>query len=122
MGQKQRFRRTIVWRPVIPRLPTRPAAFALFSRAKVRRTQRQQIESRHPSRGRADASEKAQEEALSHSITSSADVSRISGTFKPRAFAVLRLITRLNLVGCSTGSSAGLVPFRMRETRKADRR
>src|SRR5215475_5866057 len=29
---------------------------------------------------------------------------------RPRALAVLRLMTRSNLVGCSTGESAGLTP------------
>jgi len=30
---------------------------------------------------------------------------------KPRALAVLRLMTNSNFVGCSTGRSAGLAPF-----------
>ena len=33
-----------------------------------------------------------------------------AGTSRPRALAVLRLITSSNLVGCSTGKSAGLAP------------
>ena len=43
-----------------------------------------------------------------HSITSSARASSEGGTVRPSAFAVLRLITSSNLVGCSTGKSAGL--------------
>jgi hypothetical protein len=35
---------------------------------------------------------------------------------RPSAFAVLRLITRSNFVGCSTGRSAGFSPLRMRPT------
>src|SRR5262249_47079080 len=43
-----------------------------------------------------------------YSITSSAATSNFSGTVIPSVFAVIRLSTRSNLVGCSTGSSAGL--------------
>ena len=32
---------------------------------------------------------------------------------RPRALAVLRLMTSANLVGCSTGRSAGLAPLRI---------
>src|SRR6516225_5959951 len=48
--------------------------------------------------------------AASHSITLSARANNASGTVTPIAFAVLRLITSSNLVGCSTGMSAGLTP------------
>jgi hypothetical protein len=51
-----------------------------------------------------------------YSITSSARASSVGGTVRPSAFAVLRLITRSNLVGCSTGRSAGRSPLRMRST------
>src|SRR5262249_37697743 len=51
-----------------------------------------------------------------HSITSSARASRLSATVRPRALAVLRLITSSYLVGACTGRSAGFVPFRMRST------
>jgi len=57
-----------------------------------------------------------------HSITSSARTRSIAGTSMPRALAVLRLITSSNLVGCSTGNSAGLEPLRMRSTYAAVRR
>src|SRR5262249_14741229 len=49
-----------------------------------------------------------------HSITSSAMASTPGGIVRPSAFAVLRLITSSNLVGCTTGRSAGFVPLRMR--------
>src|SRR5512133_4019904 len=49
-----------------------------------------------------------------HSITSSAMASSLSGTWRPSALAVLRLITNSNLVGSTTGSSVGLSPLRMR--------
>ena len=39
-----------------------------------------------------------------------------TGIVSPSAFAVLRLITSSNLVGCSTGRSAGLAPLRIRST------
>src|SRR5580704_3872295 len=41
-----------------------------------------------------------------HSINSSASASSVGGTIRPSAFAVLRLITNSNLVGCITGKSA----------------
>ena len=42
-----------------------------------------------------------------HSMTSLARASKLGGISRPRAFAVVRLMTRSNLVGCSTGRSAG---------------
>ena len=36
-----------------------------------------------------------------------------SGIVSPSALAVLRLTTRSNLTGCSTGRSAGLVPCKI---------
>jgi hypothetical protein len=47
-----------------------------------------------------------------YSITSSARASSGGGTSRPSALAVVRLMTRLNLVDCKTGRSAGLAPFR----------
>src|SRR6266850_3578021 len=35
---------------------------------------------------------------------------------RPRAWAVLRLITNSKIIGCSTGRSAGLAPFRILST------
>src|SRR5437870_3402388 len=49
-----------------------------------------------------------------YSITSSASESRLSEILMPSAFAVLRLITVSNLVGCRTGRSAGFAPLRIR--------
>src|ERR1700731_1761637 len=57
-----------------------------------------------------------------YSITSSARASSLSGIASPIAFAALRLITSSNLVGCSTGSSAGFAPFRTLSTYSAARR
>src|SRR6516225_7799555 len=54
--------------------------------------------------------------ALHHSITSSARNRNDSGIVSPSALAVVRLITRSNLVGCSTGMSAGLAPRRILST------
>ena len=51
-----------------------------------------------------------------YSIISSARTSNEGGTVRPSAFAVFMLITSSNLVGCSTGSSAGLVPLRILST------
>src|SRR5262249_9554108 len=51
-----------------------------------------------------------------HSITSSARASSVSGTVRPSAFAVFRLISSSNLTGAGTGSSLGLAPRRIRST------
>src|SRR5262249_43951492 len=48
-----------------------------------------------------------------HSITSSARASSFAGICRPNALAVVRLITNSNLLGCITGSSAGLAPLRI---------
>src|SRR5215467_8715473 len=42
-----------------------------------------------------------------YSITSSAATSILGGTSRSRVFAVLRLMTNSNLVGCITGRSVG---------------
>src|SRR5262249_6308147 len=47
-----------------------------------------------------------------HSITLSARTTNVLGTSWPIAFAVLRLMTSWNLVGCSTGRSPGFAPRR----------
>src|SRR5262249_4940169 len=51
-----------------------------------------------------------------YSINSSARASAAGGIVRPSALAVLRLITRLYLVGACTGMSAGFSPLRMRST------
>ena len=48
-----------------------------------------------------------------HWITSSAVANSVSGMVRPRALAVLRLMTSSNLVACTTGRSAGLAPLRI---------
>src|SRR5262245_54956842 len=57
-----------------------------------------------------------------HSITSSARASNVAGTSRRRALAVIRLMTRSNLVGCSTGISAAFVPRKILSTKSAARR
>ncbi len=44
-----------------------------------------------------------------------------AGTAIPSALAVLRLMTNSNLVGCSTGKSAGSAPFKILSTNVASR-
>src|SRR5207245_8024205 len=48
-----------------------------------------------------------------HRRLSSARTRIDCGIVKPRALAVLRLMTNSNFVGCSTGRSAGLAPLRI---------
>src|SRR5262249_43379212 len=55
-------------------------------------------------------------------MTSSARPSTDGGIVRPRALAVLRLMTNSNFVGCSTGKSAGLAPLRILSTYVAARR
>src|SRR5215831_48312 len=57
-----------------------------------------------------------------HSITSSARASTNGGTVRPSELAVLRLTMSWNLVGCSTGSSAGSAPLSILSTYPAARR
>src|SRR5262249_20878827 len=54
--------------------------------------------------------------AFPHSITSSARPSSGSGTVRPSAFAVLRLMISSTFVDCCTGRSPGLAPARIRPT------
>jgi len=56
-----------------------------------------------------------------HSITSSAAISSGSGIVRPSPFAVLRLMTNSNLVGCSTGRSLGFAPRKILSTYSAAR-
>src|SRR5262249_25846283 len=61
------------------------------------------------------AAEQRNEVAPSHySMTSSASKSRLSEILMPSVLAVLRLSTSSNLLGRTTGKSAGLAPLRMR--------
>src|SRR5262249_29770605 len=62
-------------------------------------------------RPRCRAAEQRDEIAAPHSITSSAMASSVCGTSRPSAFAALRLIANSNLVGCTTGRSAGRAPL-----------
>jgi hypothetical protein len=57
-----------------------------------------------------------------HLITLSARASTFGGIVRPICLAVLRLITNSNFVGCSTGKSAGFLPFRILSTMAATRR
>src|SRR4029077_21097056 len=67
-------------------------------------------------RPRCRASKQPDERATLHSITSSARASSVGGTVRPSALAVVRLMTRSNLVGCSTGMSPGFTPRRILST------
>src|SRR5262249_48932776 len=60
--------------------------------------------------------EQAQQKNLAYSMTSSARASSEGGTVRPRAFAVFILMISSNCVGCSTGRSPGLAPFRILST------
>src|SRR5262249_52472408 len=74
-----------------------------------------------PCRRRA-AEQRSDEIAPPHSITSSARASSVGGTSRPSALAVVRLTTKSNLVGCSTGMSPGFAPRKILSTSSAVRR
>src|SRR5262245_13442057 len=64
--------------------------------------------------------EPVQERApVHHWMISSARTRMDCGIVRPRALAVLRLMTSSNFVGCSTGRSAGLAPLRILATNVA---
>ena len=67
-------------------------------------------------RPRHRAAEKRNELAPLHSITSSARSNIDVGIVTPIALAVRRFTTSSNVVGCSTGKSAGLAPRRILST------
>jgi hypothetical protein len=56
-----------------------------------------------------------------YSIITSARARRDSGIASPSALAVLRFMTSINLVGCSTGISAGFAPRKILSTKSAAR-
>src|SRR5204863_4333669 len=60
------------------------------------------------------AAEQCDELAALHSLTSSAAASRVAGTVRPSAFAVLRLITNSNFTVCWIGKVEGFSPLRTR--------
>src|SRR6516162_1352435 len=68
------------------------------------------------------ATDQRDELAPPHSITSVATASSLSGMLRPSVLAVVRLITRSNFVGCSTGILAGFAPCRILSTKSAARR
>src|SRR5262245_52746242 len=59
---------------------------------------------------------------VGHRITLSALAKTFGGMANPICFAVFRLITSSNFVGCSTGMSAGLAPLRILSIWMAARR
>jgi hypothetical protein len=59
---------------------------------------------------RRRAAEQRDELPPYHSMTSSARASNDGGTVRSSVFAVVRLMMRSNLVGCSTGMSPGFAP------------
>src|SRR5690242_20830408 len=91
-------------------LPYRPAAVFLAASKAGQMTASDHAQQRPqrfplPERGRPQMES-------GYSMTSSARARIDCGTMRPSALAVFRLMTNSNVVGCWTGRSAGLVPFR----------
>src|SRR5262249_28502591 len=63
---------------------------------------------------RRSAAEQRDELAAPHSITSSVSESSDGGNVRPSILAVSALMTSSNFADCTTGSSAGLAPLRIR--------
>src|SRR5262249_50520675 len=70
---------------------------------------------------RFDRTVAAGDEEASHSITSSARASKLSGMARPSVLTVLTLIVSSYLIGCCTGNSATFAPLRIRSTYDAAR-
>src|SRR5262249_22816940 len=73
-------------------------------------------------RPRRRAAEQREGLAPLHSITSSARSRNVPGILRGRASAVVRLMTRSNLIGCSTGMSPGFAPRKILSTWSPARR
>src|SRR6516165_7196266 len=73
-------------------------------------------------RGSRAAKQRYELAPAAHSITSSARSRNASGIVRPSALAVVKLMTRSNLVGCSIGISPGFAPRRILSTELAARR
>jgi hypothetical protein len=63
-----------------------------------------------------DVSKVPNPEVVTHSITSSARARSIGGISRPSVLAVFRLNTSSNLIGWTTGRSAGFAPLRILPT------
>jgi len=73
-------------------------------------------------RPRCRCAKQREEFAALHSITLSARASSVGGIVRPSAVAVIKFMTRSNLVGCSTGKPAGFAPRRILSTKSPARR
>ena len=62
---------------------------------------------------RANSGLSASQQNVAYSISSSAMLSKSEEMVRPSALAVFMLMTSSNLVGCSTGRSAGFLPARI---------
>src|SRR5262249_31105329 len=87
---------TILYRKT-PRTVSHPHVFRAFEGASDHR--HRLLCARHERPRGSRAAEQRDEFAAPHSITSSAATSRLSGTVRPSAFAVLRLMTNSYFVG-----------------------
>jgi hypothetical protein len=81
------------------------------------RTKRQQQSAKnkrsYPTVGPSNPKSKIKDAESGHLITLSALARMCGEMVAPICFAVFKLITISNLVGCSTGMSAGLAPFKI---------
>jgi hypothetical protein len=85
-------------------------------RIQKRKTNRLQIIKSSLQRTAREQMQQTTSANAAYSITSSARTSNEGGTVRPSALAVFMLMMSSNLVGCSTGRSAGLAPLRILST------
>src|SRR5262249_54842134 len=89
---------------------------SLAARHVYRQEAPSQSGARAAERPRHRADERDELAALHDSMTSSARARSVGGTSRLSACAVIRFTTGSNLVGCSTGMSAGFAPRRILST------
>ena len=102
----------------ISRSMTLPRALALCAVSPKTKLDGREIDRSKPllASGNADHALILAARTNTHSITSSAIEVIKGGIVKPSALAVFPLIKNSNLVGCSTGKSDGLAPFKILAT------
>src|SRR5262245_40901439 len=81
-----------------------------------------QLDKQYTDLGHSRTAKQRDELAAFHSITSSARASSVGGMSRSSALAVVTLMTRSNLVGCSTGMSPGFAPCSILCTKSPTRR
>src|SRR5262245_39261781 len=99
-------------------MPTAMRPLPVHESSHVRNAPECAVVRQHRAPGEADSRTQELAALVEHgySMIWSARSSIDCGIVRPRAFAVLRLITNSNFLGCSRGRSPGLAPLRILST------